>query len=124
MDSHLCGYFSPPRLGCHVLGIKHPTEGQAFDRIAAYTVERGRGHRVDMCAPGANPQDRRFFRVTSNPATLTEGLHFNDLFRIQRMQLGCQARQQHAMSGLSLSLANTTFRAYAQTAFRRDEFAN
>lgn len=56
MDSHLCGYFSPPRLGCYVLGGKHPTEEQAFDRITAYTVERGRGHRVDTCAPGANPK--------------------------------------------------------------------
>ncbi|WP_157683777.1 hypothetical protein [Brevundimonas diminuta] len=111
MDSHLCRYFSPPRLGCHVLGIKNPTEEQAFDRIAAYTVERGRGHRVDMCAPGANPQDRRFFRVTSNPATLTEGLHFNDLFRIQRMQLGCQARQQRAKSGHQLPANKTTFQS-------------
>ncbi|MFN6935616.1 MAG: hypothetical protein ACK4NZ_10750, partial [Tsuneonella sp.] len=35
------------RLGCYILDIKHPTDEQAFDRLAGYVVDRvGGGHRV------------------------------------------------------------------------------
>lgn len=35
------------RLGCYILDIKHPTDEQAFDRLAGYVVDRvGDGHRV------------------------------------------------------------------------------
>lgn len=35
------------RLGCYILDIKHPSDEQAFDRLAGYVVDRiGGGHRV------------------------------------------------------------------------------
>ncbi|MDA0742668.1 MAG: hypothetical protein O3B99_06480 [Proteobacteria bacterium] len=90
MDSHLCGYFSPPRLGCYVLGVKHPTEEQAFDRITAYTVERGRGHRVDTYAPGANPQDRRLFASLQTRRRSPEGYILMTCFAFNECSLGAK----------------------------------
>lgn len=90
MDSHLCGYFSPPRLGCYVLGVKHPTEEQAFDRITAYTVERGRGHRVDTCAPGANRKIAASSASLQTPRRSPEGYILMTCFAFNECSLGAK----------------------------------